>query len=120
MREGGSSQGKPVGVIGTLLAWDNLGQTVIQRTPLSHAEWQTTRVCIVDREGSVLADSDPEPKLTVDFAQRAALFHDARGAVDTQLDGRAVRVAHAASPGFETYRTGWHSLLIRRLDQGPC
>jgi hypothetical protein len=33
----------------------------------------------------------------------------------TTLDGQQVSVAHAASPGYETYRTGWHSLLIRKL-----
>jgi hypothetical protein len=24
-------------------------------------------------------------------------------------------IAHAQSPGFETYRTGWHSLIIEEL-----
>jgi hypothetical protein len=116
IREGGSVQGKPLGVLGTLLAWDNLGQTVVQRTLLSRAEWETTRVCLIDAHGRVLADSAPETQETIDFPERAALLGNARSAVDTNLDGRAVRVAHAASPGFETYRTGWHSLLIRRLD----
>ena len=115
VRESGSVHGRPLGVLGVILAWDNLGQTVVQRTPLSRAEWATTRVCIIDRQGAVLADSAPEAPATVDFPERATLLHSPRGAVDTQLDGSAVRVAHAASPGFETYRTGWHSLLIRRL-----
>ena len=116
IREGGLVQGRPLGVLGTLLAWDNLGQTVVQRTPLSRAEWETTRVCLIDAQGAVLADSASDTEGTLDFPERAALLGNARSAVDTNLDGRAVRVAHAASPGFETYRTGWHSLLIRRLD----
>ncbi|MEJ0035939.1 MAG: cache domain-containing protein [Gammaproteobacteria bacterium] len=118
IREGGSVNGRPLGVLGTLLAWDNLGQTVVKRTPLSRAEWGTTRVCIIDGQGTVLADSASEAQGILDFPERTALLANARSAVDANLDGRAVRVAHAASPGFETYRTGWHSLLIRRLDRG--
>jgi hypothetical protein len=26
-------------------------------------------------------------------------------------------IAHAFSPGFETYATGWHSLIIQKLAQ---
>ena len=33
----------------------------------------------------------------------------------TQLQGRAYCIAHAASPGYETYRTGWHSLILQAL-----
>jgi hypothetical protein len=116
IREGGSVYGKPLGVLGTLLAWDNLGQTVVQRTPLSRAEWAATRVCIIDSQGAVLADSELGASDRLEFPELAALLGNARGAVDTQLDGHTVRVAHAASVGFETYRTDWHSLLIRRLD----
>jgi hypothetical protein len=116
IREGGAMHGKPLGVLGTVLAWDNLGQTVVQRTPLSRAEWETTRVCIIDAAGTVLADSVPETRGAIDFPELSDLLRNARGAVDAQIDGCAVRVAHAASPGFETYRTNWHSLLIRRRD----
>lgn len=115
IREGGAVQGRPLGVLGTLLAWDDLGQTVVQRTPLSRAEWEMTRVCIVDAQGTLLADSAPDAQTRLDFPELAALLGNSRGAVDAQLDGRAVRVAHAASLGFETYRTAWHSLLIRHL-----
>jgi hypothetical protein len=33
--------------------------------------------------------------------------------VSTLLGGRPALICHAASPGFETYRTGWHAVLIR-------
>jgi hypothetical protein len=52
---------------------------------------------------------------SLEFPERATLLQSTRNATDTQLDGCAVRAAHAASSGFESYRSGWHSLLIRRL-----
>ena len=33
----------------------------------------------------------------------------------TTVDGKKCIVAHAAAPGFETYSTGWHSLIILEL-----
>lgn len=50
---------------------------------------------------------------TLDFPERISLFHGKRGGVATQVGGRSVLVCHAASPGFETDRTGWHALLLR-------
>ena len=50
---------------------------------------------------------------TLEFPERAALFRGKRCVVETQIAGQPLLVCHAASPGFETYRTGWHALLLR-------
>jgi hypothetical protein len=116
VRDKGVITGKPLGVLGIVFAWDALGQTVVKRTPLTSQEWERTRACIVDEDGVVLADS--EERLLADritFDGMHSLFGERYGALTTRLDGRDVSIAHAASPGYETYRTGWHSLLIRRL-----
>jgi Methyl-accepting chemotaxis protein (MCP) signalling domain len=116
VREEGVIQGKLLGVLGILFAWDPLGQTVIRHTPLSAQEWKSTRACICDETGLLLADSDGTASsrhITFDGMQK--LLQGPFGAITTVLDGRNVSVAHAASPGYETYRTGWHSLLIRSL-----
>jgi Methyl-accepting chemotaxis protein (MCP) signalling domain len=116
VREGGRVNGRPLGVLGILFAWEALGQVVMQRTPLSPQEWQRTRACIVDGSGLVLADSSGKVlKERFDFEGRDALFKDPRGAITVDLGTNRVRIAHAGSPGYETYRTGWHSLLIRQL-----
>lgn len=115
VREGGGVHGKVLGVLGIVFDWRALGDTVVQRTPLTPEEWQKTRACIVDASGRLLADTAPlhaRPQ-RVDFEGREQLFAERRGLLSTMLDGVRVRIAHAASPGFETYRTGWHSLLIR-------
>ncbi|MFO0944197.1 MAG: hypothetical protein U0930_26100 [Pirellulales bacterium] len=31
------------------------------------------------------------------------------------IEGRPYCIAHAIAPGFETYCTGWHALLLQRM-----
>ncbi|MET0291966.1 MAG: cache domain-containing protein [Steroidobacteraceae bacterium] len=118
VREGGGVHGRVLGVLGIVFDWEALGDQVVRRTPLSSDEWATTRACLVDENGLVLADSAPisgTRSTVLDFPERQKLFSGQRGIVATLLDSQPVRIAHAASPGFETYRTGWHSLLIRQM-----
>jgi hypothetical protein len=114
VRDPGSPFGRPLGVLGILFKWKALGQAVVEQMPLSQAEWARTRACLVDGRGRILADTRPTPGSPVlEFAERDALFRAPRGVVSTMLGGRPAIICHAASPGFETYRTGWHALLIR-------
>jgi hypothetical protein len=117
VRQDGLVNGAPLGVLGIVFAWEALGQTVLERTPLSPEEWQQTRACIVDDSGMVLADSAGKSlRERLAFDGIETLFKDARGACTARLGADTVRIAHAASPGFETYRTGWHSILVRQLE----
>ncbi|WP_058361510.1 methyl-accepting chemotaxis protein [Xanthomonas translucens] len=116
VRDGGRVDGRVRGVPGIVFRWDALAQTLVQRTPLSEQEWGRSRVCIVDPHGQVLADSDGRMlQERIDFAGREALFKQPRGAVLSDLNGRPRCIAHAASSGYETYRTGWHSLILQAL-----
>ena len=118
VREAGQVNGEPLGVLGIVFAWEALGQTVVQRTPLSPQEWARTRACIVDDNGEVLADSAGQPLgERIHFEGMSELFQQPRGAISTRLGAQNVRIAHAASPGYETYHTGWHSLLIRQVGE---
>ena len=105
------------GVLGIVFNWAALGQRVVEQVPLGASERRTTRACVVDQDGLVLADtSDRTGKQRPDFPERAPLLRAARGAVAAHLDRAKVVVAQAASPGFQTYRTGWHGLLVRQVD----
>lgn len=116
VREGGNVTGRPLGVLGIVFRWDALGAETLNRLPLSPGERARTRTAIVDDQGRVLADDRLERiGSRLDFDGRPALFAQARGALTATIDGAAWRVCHARSPGFETYATGWHSLVLRRL-----
>ena len=118
VREGGRVTGRPLGVLGIVFRWDALAQTIVEHTPLSAAEWRRSRVCIVDGHGQVLADTvrGEATATRLDFPGRGALFAQPRAAVDLVIDGRAQCIAHAASPGYETYRTGWHCVIVQGVD----
>ncbi|WP_372014441.1 methyl-accepting chemotaxis protein [Pseudoxanthomonas sp. 10H] len=113
VREGGRVDGRMLGVLGIVFRWDALAQTVVEQTPLSEAEWRRSRVCIVDGQGRVLADTRGDAGDSLDVPGLAALFAQPRGAMSVELQGRSHCVVQAASPGYETYRTGWHCVIAQ-------
>lgn len=117
VRENGNTNGKIIGVLGTVFNWESLAQKIVQNISLNDAEKSNSRVCIVDNDGLVLADS--EGKIledTIDFEGRNELFYNGKGFTMANYKGNKCFIAHAFSPGYETYSTGWHSIIIQKLE----
>lgn len=115
---GGDARAEPVGVIGIVFNWDGLAQKIVHETPIDAARRAHARVCIVDDTGRVLADS--QDRMLVDTLRlpgQSELFAGTKNSTLVDLGGRRTIVAHARSPGFETYRTGWHSLILEPVTQ---
>jgi hypothetical protein len=113
VREGGSSTGRILGVLGIVFNWDGLAQTVVNQTPLEPEEWQRARVCIADGSGAVLADSaGNQLRAPLPFRDERELFGQGKGFKELSVAGVPSSVAHCASFGFETYRSGWHAFII--------
>jgi hypothetical protein len=105
-------------VLGIVFNWEALGQTIVCGTLISDEEKTSTRVCIVDAKGLVLADS--AKKIigeTLSLPEQTALFATKKNHIVARYMGEPTLIAHAFSPGFETYATGWHSLIIQKLAQ---
>lgn len=116
VRERGRVDGGLLGVLGIVFRWDALGVQVLQAMPLTARERATTRACIVDDSGAVMADADPSRiGQVLRFEGLDALLRQPRGVTTATVDGRPVRACHARAPGFETYTTGWHGLLLQAL-----
>ena len=116
VRAGGEVGGEPLGVLGIVFNWDALAQTIVQNTPLGAAEAQETRVCIVDAAARILADShNRQLAETLQITHWPHITQSRKGFVMTAVNGQPCCVGHATSPGYETYATGWHSLLIQRV-----
>ena len=116
VRAGGQVHGQPLGVLGIVFRWDALGPQVLRALPLSTQEWAQTRAVIVDDGGRVLADAQDERiGQHLEFAGRRTLLKAGRGTLDAAVDDVPMRICHARSQGFETYATGWHALLLRRM-----
>ena len=116
VRQGGDLQGAVIGVLAVVFRWDALGQTIVERTPLAEAEKAGARVVLIESDGRVLADTDRQIGEMLSTSQIAGLLRESRGyAVLGTGEGRCL-VGHARSPGYETYATGWHSLIYKPVD----
>lgn len=116
VREGGRSDGRLIGVLGILFNWDEFAQAIVEQTPLSESEKQTTRCCICCDDGLILADTSGQQlvgKLGSDILEH--FREGSKNHLLTTHAGKPVCLAHAKAPGFETYSTGWHSVIIQDL-----
>lgn len=112
----GRANGEPLGVLGVVFRWDALADTIVRQTPVDEADKPRTRACIVAPDGTLLADSAGhalEQKL--ELPDRNRLFSLAKSHREIELGGHRAVVGVARSPGFETYATGWHSVVIQTL-----
>jgi hypothetical protein len=116
VRKAGQSAAPLVGVLGIVFNWEGLAQTIMKNVPLSPAEKEQSRCCIVDETGKILADSR-ERHLTesIDKQILEAVLAERRGFFLTTYEGRPCCIGHAKAPGFETYSTGWYSLVIQPI-----
>jgi hypothetical protein len=89
----------------------------VRNTPVDEATRASTRACIVSPDGTLLADSAGHALVqTLELPDRSQLFTLAKGFRYIQFGGRAAVIGIARSPGFETYATGWHSIILQTLE----
>jgi len=116
VRENGEKYGNVIGAIGIIFKFAALAQTIVEDTPLSKEEKQKSRVCIVDEKGLALADTHHRNlEDTINFTGKFKLFEDKKGFTITDYENKKCVIAHAKAPGYETYTTGWHSLIIQTM-----
>ena len=117
VRRDGQANGELIGVLGILFNWEALAQTIVNRTPLSPAEKENTRVCIIDSSGTVLADTQNAIlKERINIAHLESLILQGKGFTNAEQHGIPTLFAIATAPGYETYSTGWHSIIIQTLN----
>ena len=117
VRREGKSDGELIGVLGILFNWEALAQTIVNRTPLSQSEKELSRVCIVDPTGNILADTkNAILKERLNISHLDPLILQGKGFIISEYHGTPTLFAIATAPGYETYSTGWHSLIIQSLE----
>ncbi|MDE1765501.1 MAG: chemotaxis protein [Thaumarchaeota archaeon] len=116
IREHGDQNGQVLGILGGIFRWQDLAQNIVKGVPISDEEKDRTRICIVDKNGLLLADSkDLELEETIEFLGKNDLFSQKKGFAVSEYKDEKCCIAHAFSPGYETYSSQWHSLLIQNL-----
>jgi hypothetical protein len=114
VRDGGRANGKLIGVLGIIFNWEALAQTILKSVPLTAAEKKVTRCCIVDAKGNILADSlERHLADAIDTRAFEPVFNQKKAFFVAHYQGKQCCVAHARAPGFETYSTGWFSVIIQ-------
>ena len=116
VRRGGEVNGVPLGALGIVFNWNALGQTIVENVPLGADEKEKSRSCIVDPAGFILADSAKQSLVgQLKWECLPELFSQKKNFLIAEMDGKQQCIGHAYSPGFETYATGWHSLVMVEL-----
>ena len=113
VRRDGKADGVTIGVLAVVFRWDALAQTIVERTPLSPSEWSRSRVCILDTQGEILADSAQKFGSQMRLPDWNGIMDQDRGYDMATIGNRVHCVGHARSPGYETYRTGWLSIILQ-------
>ena len=115
VRKDGDQHAAPIGVLGIIFKWESLAQTIMKNTPVSAEEKPLTRCLIVADDGTILADSQDQILGAMpEFPERGELFQARKSFRSVKIQRDDALVAHALSPGFETYATGWHSVIIQQ------
>jgi len=110
IREGGRTDGPPIGVLGIFFDWLPQAQAVVKGIRLSEEEKAHTRCLLIDQGGRVIAASDDRGLLS----ERVTLRSEGRAMGCYHYDdGRTV--GFALTPGYETYRgLGWYGVIVQR------
>ncbi|GIU70571.1 MAG: methyl-accepting chemotaxis protein [Candidatus Nitrosocaldaceae archaeon] len=111
-----AKDGRLLGVFATIFKWEDLASSIITKTSIPEKEKKFTRVCTVDDTGTILADSANKILNKLNIPKKEELFKIKKGFIITKINGKKSCVAHALSPGYETYATGWHSIIIQDIE----
>ncbi|MEL6106901.1 MAG: methyl-accepting chemotaxis protein [Planctomycetota bacterium] len=118
VRRDGLAHGQRLGVLGAMFNWSELADPILANIPIEEHERDSTESYILDENGCVLASSvglNIGEKLPLpDFDK---VVKSPKGFFTTKWKGNRVCIGHAKAPGFETYSTGWYSLIIQRWDE---
>ncbi len=116
VREDGKAEGEVLGVLGILFNWSSLANPILQGLPIPAEELAHTECLIVDQDRQVLASRSGYAEHSMfQLADFSRVLAEDKGFFIADYQGQKCCVAHARAPGFETYSTGWYSIIVQ-----PC
>ena len=116
VREDGRVNGKAIGVLGIIFNWEALSSSIVANTPLNDRDRRNSRIAIVDPQGQILADSNARQSFDqIPSSWLESMSVSRKGFTKIDVNGKPHCLAFADSPGYETYSTGWKSLLLQAI-----
>lgn len=105
---------KPViGFIASVLNWNNLAQRIVNETPLNEDEKQNSRICIIENDGTVVADTTNKiltEKINLQNIEN--IFKTLKGYSIVKQHNESFLASHGSSPGYEDYSSNMHCLIF--------
>jgi hypothetical protein len=116
VRQDGLSNGKVLGVLGVIFKWSSFSQAILHGLPLEGSENERTSRFITTPDGTIVASVGNNPFGVRFPIERFECVMNADKAFSFEtIDNRRFCFAQAKAPGFETYSTGWHAILMQAL-----
>ena len=113
VRRSGASNGEPLGVLGVVFNWQSLADGILHGKAFQTEEFSESKRYFLDENGQVLASVDTtDAGKMVQLQQYGTLFQKETGFSFDTWEERPSLIAQATSPGFETYKTGWHAVIV--------
>lgn len=110
VRTNGEANERPIGVLAVVFNWASLSKAILDGGAWEHS----CRRMFVNESGQVLAASNNVPNdYSFPVRKYAELWAKDKGYIIDKVDGKNICIAQAKSPGFETYATGWRSVIIQ-------
>ncbi|MFV1850669.1 MAG: methyl-accepting chemotaxis protein [Thalassospira sp.] len=110
VRAGGEEDGEIVGAMGIFFDWEEQAELVVNSINLPPEERERTTIMIVDRDCKIIASSDRMMRL----GEYMALRHNKEKKGAYLLEDETI-VAHALTPGYETYAgLGWRGVIVQK------
>lgn len=110
VRENGESLGRKLGALGIVFNWDGLALPILQKTARAEAG---ARCYIVDAHANILASDTMVTGTKLSVPEFSRVLMSDKGYFVDNFEDQLCCIAHAASPGFETYGTGWYSIIVQ-------
>jgi Methyl-accepting chemotaxis protein (MCP) signalling domain len=109
VREGGTLDGKPLGVLGVFFDWPEQSRIIVQdEPPLTQEENARTRVLLLDSKLNIIASSDGRDVL------RPYPLETKLGSKGSYTDQKGNIVAYARTIGYEGYDgLGWYGVVVQ-------
>ena len=115
VREDGASRSRVLGVLGVIFNWKAFSQAILRNLPLDTVEAERTTAMFVESDGTPVAScGSPIFENRFPVEKFDSLFRK-NGYSFEKIEGRPYCIAHAIAPGFETYCTGWHTVLLQKM-----
>jgi hypothetical protein len=119
VRTGGEANGQVLGVLGILFNWSGLAEPIVTKIPVDVSEQDLTEAYIIDQRGILLATNTGATLGSVlELPEINRVFENTKGFFVAKRAGRRICIGHARAPGFETYSTGWYSIVVQPADGG--